>query len=148
MFTQRLLSQTAGVVPTNQHFSFVGVVEAVNQRGDGRFSATRWSYEGNGLTGWNLEIDIMQDRVFWIVAEGDLLKANRAIGATNLPGIWFVLNADGDIKHFKDIERLAIVGDKKWEHGMAMFCKPFTTAKVKYFDQSDIEQARTWLAED
>ena len=53
-----------------------------------------------------------------------------------------------DLKHFKDIERLAIVGDKKWEHGMALFCKPFTTAKTQYFDQTDIEQARTWLAQD
>ena len=53
-----------------------------------------------------------------------------------------------DIKHFKDIDRLAMVGDKKWEHGMAMFCQPFTTAKLQYFDQSEIEQARAWLAED
>jgi hypothetical protein len=41
-----------------------------------------------------------------------------------------------------------MVGDKKWEHGMAMFCKPFTTAKLRYFDQSEIDQARAWLAED
>lgn len=52
-----------------------------------------------------------------------------------------------DVKHFNDIERLAIVGETKWEHGMAIFCKPFTTAKIKYFDQSDIEAARDWLAE-
>ena len=97
MLTERLLGQTAGVVPTNQHSPFVGVVEVVNQRGDGRFSATRWSYEGNGLTSWNLEIDIMQDRVFWIVAEGDILKTGRSIGASNLLGIQFVLNTDRDI---------------------------------------------------
>jgi hypothetical protein len=52
-----------------------------------------------------------------------------------------------DAKHFNDIERLAIVGDTKWEHGMAIFCKPFTTAKIRYFDQSDIEAARQWLSE-
>lgn len=52
-----------------------------------------------------------------------------------------------DIKHFNDIERLAIVGETKWEHGMAIFCKPFTTAKIRYFDQSKIEEARQWLAE-
>src|SRR5579863_8238691 len=34
-----------------------------------------------------------------------------------------------DVKHFTDIERLAMVGDKKWEKGMSVFCKPFTTAK-------------------
>ncbi len=53
-----------------------------------------------------------------------------------------------DIKHFSDIEKLALVGEKQWEKGMAMFCKPFTTAKVEYFDQSEIEKARAWLAED
>ena len=39
-----------------------------------------------------------------------------------------------DLKHFSHIERLAMVGDKKWEQGMAAFCRPFTTAKVQYFD--------------
>ena len=50
-----------------------------------------------------------------------------------------------DLKHFKDIERLAIVGDSKWEKGMATFCKPFTTAEVRYFDVKDIAQARQWI---
>jgi hypothetical protein len=52
-----------------------------------------------------------------------------------------------DLKHFNHIERLAIVGETKWEHGMAMFCKPFTTAKVRYFDHTDIDEAREWLQE-
>ncbi len=50
-----------------------------------------------------------------------------------------------DIKHWRHIEQLAIVGETKWEHGMAVFCKPFTTAKVKYFDRADRDEARTWL---
>ncbi|NBP80806.1 STAS/SEC14 domain-containing protein [bacterium] len=50
-----------------------------------------------------------------------------------------------DFKHFGDIERLAMVGEKKWEEGMAWFCKPFTTAKVAYFDQGQIDTARSWL---
>jgi hypothetical protein len=52
-----------------------------------------------------------------------------------------------DVKHFKDIERLALVGDKKWEAGMAAFCKPFTTAKIKYFDVAQVEEAKSWLTE-
>lgn len=52
-----------------------------------------------------------------------------------------------DIKHFNDIERLAIVGESKWEKGMALFCKPFTMAKVRYFDHSEIDKAREWLTE-
>ncbi len=34
------------------------------------------------------------------------------------------------IKHFADIERLAMVGEKKWQRGMATFCKPFTKAAI------------------
>jgi SpoIIAA-like len=50
-----------------------------------------------------------------------------------------------DAKHFKDIERIAIVGETKWQHGMAAFCKPFTTAKVRYFERGAAGDARTWL---
>lgn len=49
-----------------------------------------------------------------------------------------------DVKHFRDIERLAIVGDEKWERGMAAFCKPFTTADVQFFPVEKIQQARDW----
>ncbi len=52
-----------------------------------------------------------------------------------------------DLKHWKDIERLAIVGEKKWEQGMASFCKPFTKAQIRYFDIAQIEDARKWVAE-
>jgi hypothetical protein len=52
-----------------------------------------------------------------------------------------------DIKHFGDIERLALVGDSKWEAGMAKFCKPFTKAKIEYFDETKAERAREWIAE-
>ena len=52
-----------------------------------------------------------------------------------------------DLKHFKDIERLAMVGDTKWEAGMAAFCKPFTTAKIKYFDEKQLADAEKWIAE-
>jgi hypothetical protein len=51
-----------------------------------------------------------------------------------------------DLKHWKDIERLAVVGEKKWEQGMATFCKPFTKAKIRYFDIAQIEEARQWIA--
>ena len=50
-----------------------------------------------------------------------------------------------DMKHFGEIERLAMVGEKKWEEGMAWFCKPFTTAKISYFDHTEIDAARSWL---
>ncbi|QDT15728.1 SpoIIAA family protein [Alienimonas californiensis] len=52
-----------------------------------------------------------------------------------------------DLKHFNDLERLAIVGDSKWEKGMSAFCKPFTTATVKYFDTSELAAAKAWIRE-
>ena len=53
-----------------------------------------------------------------------------------------------DIEHFFDIDRLAMVGDKKWEKVMSVFCKPFTTATIRYFDHADTAEARKWLAEE
>ncbi len=51
-----------------------------------------------------------------------------------------------DLKHFAHIERLAMVGDKRWEKGMSVFCRPFTTAQIRYFDRAEIDAARIWLA--
>lgn len=51
------------------------------------------------------------------------------------------------VRHFNDIERLAIVGDKTWEKGMTYFCKVFTLAKVRYFDLSECDEAEAWVRE-
>ena len=53
-----------------------------------------------------------------------------------------------DAKHMSDIERIAMVGEKKWQHGMSIFCKPFTAAKIRYYDRGSIDEARTWLKSD
>jgi hypothetical protein len=50
-------------------------------------------------------------------------------------------------KHCADIERIALVGDRKWEEWMAKVCKPFTLAKIRYFDAAQADQARAWLQE-
>ena len=52
-----------------------------------------------------------------------------------------------DLKHFGDIERLALVGERKWEAGMAAFCKPFTRATVRYFDEAQAGEADRWIKE-
>jgi len=51
------------------------------------------------------------------------------------------------IRHFSNIERLAMVGETRWQHGMAIVCKPFTKATVRYFDQADRASAHAWVAE-
>jgi hypothetical protein len=49
--------------------------------------------------------------------------------------------------HCAKIDRIALVGEKTWEKWMAKVCKPFTMAKIRYFDAGDLESAKTWLAE-
>ena len=49
--------------------------------------------------------------------------------------------------HCTKIERIALVGEKAWEKWMAAVCKPFTMAKIKYFDVAEVEAAKAWLAE-
>jgi hypothetical protein len=50
-----------------------------------------------------------------------------------------------DAKHFSDIQRLAMVGDQRWEKAMSVASQLFTTAKIRYFDSVAIEEARAWL---
>jgi hypothetical protein len=42
---------------------------------------------------------------------------------------------------------MAMVGDKKWQHGMAVFFKPFTKATIRYFEHVDTAEAQKWLGE-
>lgn len=50
-----------------------------------------------------------------------------------------------DMKHFSDIERLAMVGDQSWEKVMSRLAQLFTTAKIRYFDAAAINAARDWV---
>ena len=51
------------------------------------------------------------------------------------------------VKHRKDIERFAMVGDKKWEEWMAKIATYFIPGETRYFDQSEESQALDWIAE-
>lgn len=48
--------------------------------------------------------------------------------------------------HCTKIKKIALVGEKAWEKWMATVCKPFTMAKIQYFDAAYIDDARKWLA--
>ncbi len=50
-------------------------------------------------------------------------------------------------EHCTKIEKIAMVGETAWEKGMATVCKPFTMAKVKYFDVGEVDAAFAWLQE-
>ncbi len=51
------------------------------------------------------------------------------------------------LRHYSNIERIAILGDRKWERWSARLCKPFTRAEVRYFDKSEADAAWNWLYE-
>lgn len=76
-------------------------------------------------------------------------KVNMLVELTDFHGwdvgaLWEDIQFDA--KHFSDIKRLAIVGEKTWQKGMAAFCKPFTTAEIRYFTPDQLDEARQWLA--
>ena len=50
-----------------------------------------------------------------------------------------------DTKHANDFDKVAMVGEKKWEEWMTDLMKPFTSAEVKYFDSSQKEEAMQWI---
>jgi len=49
-------------------------------------------------------------------------------------------------KHFADVHKLAVVGKVQlWEKGMIGFAKPFSRAKIRYFESADKQEALKWL---
>jgi len=52
------------------------------------------------------------------------------------------------MKHGAEFERIAIVGDRRWERWIANVYMPFTEATVKYFDRAEIDAAWVWLREE
>lgn len=50
-------------------------------------------------------------------------------------------------RHFSDFERLAVVGDKRWEEWMTRLGRPFTLADVRFFEPVDMEKALAWICE-
>lgn len=53
-----------------------------------------------------------------------------------------------DMKHHKQYERLAVVGENRLEEVIAWFSKPFVKGEVKYFDRDQVEQAWEWIKQD
>lgn len=47
--------------------------------------------------------------------------------------------------HCTKIKKIAILGEKAWEKWMAKICVPFTMARIKYFEATDLDAAKKWL---
>ena len=49
--------------------------------------------------------------------------------------------------HCAKVDRIALVGEKAWEKWMTQVCKPFTMAKIRYFEAPQVDEAWQWLEE-
>lgn len=65
---------------------------------------------------------------------------------------WDLAAAKDDYKfgmqHLANFDRIAMVGDKAWEHWMAFIAKPFLpSGQVRYFNRENLQDAWDWLRE-
>lgn len=49
------------------------------------------------------------------------------------------------MRHRNDIEKLAVVGDRKWQEWMTRISDPLTSGEVRYFDTSEMDSAWAWV---
>jgi len=52
------------------------------------------------------------------------------------------------LKHGSEIERLAIVGEKRWQEWMTRLSRPFLRAETQYYDHDHAAEARRWILEE
>ncbi len=52
------------------------------------------------------------------------------------------------IKHYRDLERIALVGDQAWEKWMVKLSKPFIGAEIEFFPADEIDAAWDWLLDE
>jgi hypothetical protein len=60
----------------------------------------------------------------------------------NRGALWF------GIRQFPDIERVAFIGDTRWESDVDLIAHAFTQAQIRYFEHERKEQAVAWVKED
>ncbi len=63
----------------------------------------------------------------------------------DLGGFWQDIKFDA--KHAKDVDRFAIVGDKKWFEWMGKLCNTFTHTQAKTFHSDQLAEAEAWVKE-
>ncbi len=47
--------------------------------------------------------------------------------------------------HYSKIDRIGLVGAAEWQKWLTFFCKPFTSAEVKFFNLAQEDEARQWV---
>lgn len=51
-----------------------------------------------------------------------------------------------DLKHLNQLERLAVIGEARWQHAITSIAKPISPAQIRYFDAAHINEAEAWFA--
>lgn len=73
----------------------------------------------------------------------NVLMEMRDFEGWDAGGLWEDIKFD--VKHYDDVNRIALVGDKTWQKFMAPVCKPFTSAEVRHFPTSQLGEAEEWI---
>jgi SpoIIAA-like len=50
-----------------------------------------------------------------------------------------------DLKYARQIDRIAMVGEKKWQEWLSKLGALFVKADVKYFDAAELSEAERWI---
>ena len=74
-------------------------------------------------------------------------KVRLYILITKIEGIEpqaFVEDVKTYFKHFRDFEKIAVVGNSKWQKFWLELAAPFVSGKLKYFTHEQMIDAQTW----
>ena len=52
-----------------------------------------------------------------------------------------------DFRNRKNLEKVAMVGDKKWEEQLTKLMEPFSRADIRFFKADEKAEARKWINE-
>lgn len=64
-------------------------------------------------------------------------------GWASLSALWEDLKTDLSIN--EDVQRLAVVGEANWERWMTRLTEPFAHGEVRYFYESEFDDAWAWI---
>lgn len=57
----------------------------------------------------------------------------------------FVEDVKTYLRHFRDMEKIAVVGDNGWQKVWTELAAPFISGKTKYFNKTETAEAQFWI---
>lgn len=74
-----------------------------------------------------------------------LIHMDAFDGWDDLDALWEDLKLDA--AHYTDVERLAMVGEERWQDWMTRLTDLLAPGDVRYFDENDLDGAWAWVRE-